>query len=61
MLTGQIPTAAIERISGARIKTFHECGVKDSARIEKTIMHGLAIKSDDRIQTMQQLYEELMS
>ena len=59
MLTGQAPTSALECRLGVPIKTFHECGVEVSEQIEKAIMHGLASKSDDRIQTMQQLYDEL--
>ena len=59
LLSGQAPTAVHERINGIPLKSFQESGVKIPANIENAIMHGLAIKSDDRIQTMQQLYEEL--
>ena len=59
-ITGIIPPSAIERnIDGDSIKTFHECGIKVPQHIENAIMHGLAIKSEDRIQTMHQLRIEL--
>ena len=60
LLSGQAPTAVHERINGISLKTFQENGVQIPAQIEKAIMHGLTIKSDDRIQTMQQLYKELL-
>ena len=60
MLTGKIPTPVNEQqINSIPIKPFSEIGVRLPAHVEKAIMHGLALKSTDRTQTMQQLSREL--
>ena len=59
-ITGVLPPASIERnIDGSVLKTFEECGVIVPKTVEQAIMHGLALKSTERTQTMGQLLAEL--
>ena len=59
-ITGAIPPTATERsIENVPIKGLREFGVNLPRTVETAIMHGLALRSTDRTQTMQQLYEEL--
>ena len=60
LLTGQVPTAVSDQINGVPIKSFREYNVVIPARVEKAIMHGLVLKSENRTQTMYQLSEELL-
>ena len=51
--TGTIPPYVIERnIDSFPIKSFHETGTLIPQHIEIAIMHGLALKSESRTQTM---------
>ena len=59
-VTGTIPPAATERsIDNVPVPSFQERGVTAPANVEAAIMHGLALKSENRTQTMRELYEEL--
>ena len=59
-ITGVLPPASIERVlEGAPLKSFEECGVSVPKTVEEAIMHGLALKSTERTQTMNQLHSEL--
>ena len=59
-ITGVLPPASIERnVDDIPLKSFEECGVIVPRPVEQAIMHGLALKSTERIQTMSRLLEEL--
>ena len=60
MITGEIPGNATDRMMGiVGLKSFSEFGLSIPETVEKAIVHGLAIRSDDRPQTMKELYDEL--
>ena len=59
-ITGALPPASIERaLEGVQLKSFEECGVPVPQTVEHAIVHGLALKSTERTQTMGELLEEL--
>ena len=59
-ITGVLPPASIERnVDDTPLKSFAECGVIAPKTVEQAIMHGLALKSTERTQTMGELLEEL--
>ena len=59
-ISGVIPPSSIERnVDDIAMKSFEECGVDVPKTVEKAIMHGLALKSTERTQTMGQLLREL--
>ena len=59
-IKGILLSASIERnIDGAPLKTFEECNVSVPQTIERAIVHGMALKSTERTQTMGQLLREL--
>ena len=59
-ITGVLPPASIERaLEGIPLKSFEECGIIVPKTVERAIMHGMALKSAERTQTMGQLLEEL--
>ena len=60
-ITGVLPPASIERnVDDTPLKTFEECGVIVPKTVEQAIMHGMALKSTERTQTMEQFHSELI-
>ncbi len=60
-ITGEVPAAAPDRVAElTKIKPFSDFGISTPACIEKTIMHGLEIKSENRPQTMKELNDEFL-
>ena len=61
-ITGTIPPTATERsIDNIRVPSFFEQGVSDSPNVEAALMHGLALKTENRTQTMRELHFVLTS
>ncbi len=59
-ITGETPTPAIDMVDGEEsIKPISSFGIDIPAYVEKALMHGLALKSQDRTQNMRELYYEL--
>ena len=59
-ISGVLPPASIERnVDDTPLKSFKDCGVIVPRPVEQAIMHGLALKSTARTQTMDQLWKEL--
>ncbi len=60
MITGEVPANATDRMMGVSdLKSFSELGISVPENVEKAIFHGLAVRSDDRPQTMKEFYDEL--
>ena len=59
MLTGETPVPAMDRMFKDELKTLEQCGAKVSANTANTILKGLAVKKDDRIQSVQELIAAL--
>ncbi|MBR6616065.1 MAG: protein kinase, partial [Lachnospiraceae bacterium] len=55
MLTGETPVPAMDRMFKDEMKKLEQCGVKVSANTAAAILKGLAVKKDDRIQSVQEL------
>ena len=59
-VSGKVPTDAADRVMGsAELKSFTELGLKVPEHIEKGILHGLAVRGEDRPHSMRDLYTEL--
>ncbi len=59
ILTGCRPTEAQTRITNDSLCSPHEINPNISENVSKTIMEGLAVRNDDRIQTVTQLVTKL--
>ena len=60
LISGVLPATATDRMMGAaQISTFPELGIDVPERVQKAIFHGLALKGEDRPQSMRELYAEL--
>lgn len=60
MLTGKEPNESIERMLKDRLVPLSEIENIDLTKRQKqAIMHGMSIKAEDRIQSMDELYSEL--
>lgn len=59
MLTGQAPIDATERVFNDTIKPLWEYPVDITKDVAEVIMHGLAVESSARLQTLDELYETL--
>lgn len=58
-ITGEIPPSALDMVDGeVKLAPFADYGVSVPAEVEKAILHGMALKSENRPQTMKELYEE---
>ena len=55
MLTGETPVPAMDRMFKDELKTIEQCGAKVNANTADAILKGLAVKKDDRIQSVQEL------
>ncbi|MBR6045147.1 MAG: protein kinase [Ruminococcus sp.] len=58
-ITGTIPPDAPDRIYEDNLKMPSELGFEASPEFEQVLRHGLAIKAEDRIQSIDQLLREL--
>lgn len=58
-VTGQIPPDAPDRVFDDDIKKPSELGIETEPEFEKVLMHGLAIRPEDRIQSIDELLSEL--
>lgn len=59
-MTGAVPPPSIERnLDGMPLKPIRKYGVPISEPVESAILHGLALKSADRTQSVKQLQEEI--
>ena len=60
VITGALPADATDRMLGAaEILPIAETGVDVPEKVEKAIFHGLEVRSENRPQSMRELYEEL--
>jgi serine/threonine protein kinase len=59
MMTGDTPVPAMDRLFQDNLKTFEQRKLKISKNTSEAIMNGLAVKKEDRIQTMGQLADAL--
>lgn len=58
-LTGKLPPQAMDRLTGTPFPTPSELGVSITEQWEKTIMDGLELYVNKRIQTMEELWQRL--
>ena len=59
-MTGAVPPPSIERnLDGMPLTPIRKYGVSISETVESAILHGLALKSVDRTQSVKQLQEEI--
>ena len=61
MLTGKVPEPAMDRLFSDGLKRPEELGAAISPAVSEAVMRGLAVKKDDRIQTMRELSDALYS
>ena len=59
MLTGKVPEPAMDRLFSDGLKSLEELGVKVSSAISEAMMRGLAVKKEDRIQSVRELIDAL--
>lgn len=60
LITGQIPASATDVMMGIdSLRSIRSMGIEIPDGIEKAILHGLEMKSENRPQTMDELYDEL--
>ena len=59
MLTGKVPEPAMDRLFSDGLKSPEELGVKVSPAVSEAVMKGLAVKKEDRIQTVRELMDML--
>ena len=55
MLTGETPVPAMDRMFKDELKSLEQCGAKVSANTAAAILKGLAVKKDERIQSVKEL------
>ena len=55
MLTGKVPEPAMDRLFSDGLKSPEELGVKVSPAVSEAIMRGLAVKKEERIQSVREL------
>ena len=61
MLTGTVPEPAMDRLFSDSLKRPEELGAAVSPAVSEAIMRGLAVKKENRIQTMRELSDALYS
>ena len=59
MLTGKVPEPAMDRLFSDGLKRPEELGVKVTPAVSEAIMRGLAVKKEDRIQSVRELMDAL--
>ena len=57
-ITGMVPTDSLDRMANDTLKRPSELGVAISPQQEKALMHGLAVKVEDRTKNMDELIKE---
>ena len=55
MLTGKVPEPAMDRLFSDELKRPEEVGAKVSSAVSEAIMRGLAVKKEERIQSVREL------
>ena len=61
MLTGTVPEPAMDRLFSDSLKRPEELGAAVSPAVSEAILRGLAVKKDDRIQSVRELSDALYS
>ena len=61
MLTGKVPEPAMDRLFSDGLKRPEELGAAVSPAVSEAIMRGLAVKKENRIQTVKELSDALYS
>lgn len=56
-ITGKVPIDSMYRLAGEELPLPSQMGIKISAQQEKALMKGLALKAEDRYQSMRELEE----
>ena len=59
MLTGKVPEPAMDRLFSDGLKRPEELGGKVTPAVSEAIMRGLAVKKEDRIQSVRELMDAL--
>ena len=59
MLTGKVPEPAMDRLFSDGLKSPEELGVQVRSAISEAMMRGLAVKKEDRIQSVRELMDAL--
>ena len=59
MITGKVPEPAMDRIFSDALKRPEELGTKVSPTVSEAIMQGLAVKKEDRIQSVRELMDAM--
>ena len=59
MITGKVPEPAMDRLFSDGLKRPEELGSKVSPAVSEAIMRGLAVKKEDRIQSVRELTDAL--
>ena len=59
MLTGKVPEPAMDRLFSDGLKRLEELGVKITPAVSEAILRGLAVKKEDRIQSVRELMDAL--
>ena len=59
MLTGKVPESAMDRLFSDELKRPEELGAKVSQTMSEAIMRGLAVKKEERIQSVRELMDAL--
>ena len=59
MLTGKVPEPAMDRLFSDGLKRPEELGVKITPAVSEAILRGLAVKKEDRIQSVRELVDAL--
>ena len=59
MLTGKVPEPAMDRLFSDGLKRPEELGAKVSPAVSEAILKGLAVKKEDRIQSVRELMDVL--
>lgn len=58
-ITGEIPPDSIERVFCDSLKKISDFGISCPGKIESIILQGLKVHQEDRIQSMEELYQKL--
>ena len=59
MLTGKVPEPAMDRLFSDSLKKPEELGAQVAPAVSEAVMRGLAVKKDDRIQSVRELMDAL--
>ena len=59
MLTGKVPEPAMDRLFSDNLKRPEELGVPVTSAVSEAVMRGLAVKKEERIQSVRELMDAL--